>query len=145
MKHLKYLLYCFLILCFAASCSLGNNTDEIITDPPVYSGFMKWKEIELNAGSTNWEPISSGDTLTLFLNFAENIQPRDGEYIYNFVKLQIDVDTSGFFTQEADQLSLFPNINADRKTLEFKEEGNTLIITNDLVSPNIQIKYEKID
>ena len=146
MKNLKHLFYCFLTLFFAASCSLGNNTDEIlITDPPTYGYLTEWKEIELNAGSTSWEPISSGDTLSLFSDFADNIQPRDGAYIYNPFKLQIDVDASGFFTQEGNQLSLFPNINTDRITVEFEEEGNTLTITNGLVSPNIQIKYEKID
>tara|TARA_R110002050_G_scaffold24083_3_gene64255 strand:+ start:7922 stop:8362 length:441 start_codon:yes stop_codon:yes gene_type:complete len=146
MKNLKYLLYCFLSLFFAVSCSLEKDNKEIlITDPPVYGYLTEWKEIELNVGSTNWEPISSGDTLAFFSDFAENVKPRDGAYIYNPIKLQIDVDVSGFFTQDGDQLSLFPNINTDRKTVKFEEEENSLIITNDLVNPNIQIKYEKID
>lgn len=146
MRNLNHLFYYFLTLFFAASCSLENSTDEIlIIDPPTYGYLTEWKEIELNAGATSWEPIFDGDTLSLYSVYADNIQPRDGAYLYNPVKLQIDVDASGFFIQEDNQLSLFPNINTDRLTVEFEEEGNTLIITNGLVSPNIQIKYEKID
>ncbi|GAL77259.1 hypothetical protein JCM19274_4972 [Algibacter lectus] len=132
------------------SCSLENTNNEpiLITDPPVYGYLTKWKEIELNSGgATNWESISSGDTLTLFSDTADDVNPRSGgAYIYNLTKLKIDEDIEGFFLQEDNQLSFYPNINTtDKKTVEFEEEENILIINNTSAVPQIQIKYEKLD
>ncbi|GAA3624843.1 hypothetical protein [Flavivirga jejuensis] len=147
---MKYKIYFIALLSVATlvfSCSLENTNNEpiLITDPPVYGYLTKWKEIELNSGATNWESISSGDTLSLFSNYADDVNPRSGAYIYNFTKLKIDEEQDGFFLQEDNQLSFYSNSNDTKKIVEFEEEENTLIINNTSVVPQIQIKYEKIE
>ncbi|GAA3658225.1 hypothetical protein [Flavivirga jejuensis] len=147
MKFKIYFIALLSLITLMFSCSLENTNNEpiAITEIATYAHLTKWKEIELNSGATNWESISSGDTLSLFSDTADDVNPRSGAYIYNLTKLKIDEEQDGFFLQEDNQLSFFQNINTTKKTVEFEEEENTLIISNTSVVPQIQIKYEKID
>jgi len=134
-------------LIFLLSCSLERDDPAvIITDPAEY--LTLWKEVVRKVGATDWEIISSGDTLALASPFIESHRPRSGYYTYKPENLQIDISAFGSFEQEKDLLSFFSNAQTnivDRTTVKYEINGDTLIIYNSLIVPNIEVKYKKVE
>jgi hypothetical protein len=138
--QLKTLLPATLLALSLYACSKTDNESKETIDFATYGYLTHWKEIESKTGTTDWLPISNGNTLSVFSNSIDTSKPVTGEYIYNPANSMTNIDSTGFFRQANGQLNFISKKSKDTTTLTYKFEGDSVLIaTNAAVS----LKYRK--
>lgn len=138
--RIKKLLPATLLALSLYACSKTDNESKTIIDFATYGYLTHWKEIESKAGTTDWQPISNGNTLSVYSNSIDTSKPVAGEYIYNPANSRINIDSAGFFRQANGQLNFISKKTNVTTTLTYRFEGDSLLIaTNSTVS----LKYRK--
>lgn len=177
MKHTTLLSgTALLFILFAVPACLKDTSlaTTIPPEPPPFSKKMIWKEAVQKIGSSHWEKLSDGDTLTLRLNpivnaTNNNLEGMYGAYQYRSTNLGTDLDSIGgvsitdldisspvIFTSTGSSKIIFINYNEKeseiRHTLvrdtvgifQYTEVEDTLFLKDTLNIPYMEMKYIRV-
>jgi len=140
----------FLVLLLSSCLKDKDHHAKPIIDWPTYGYVANWNETAIKKGTADWETISDGNSLSLYLNYLDDSKKiLAGQYKYDPTNLGLAIDTTGGVSLK-DNSMIFVTIANDKfdttAIASYKLVGDTLLILKDTaITPSIEIKYEKAD
>lgn len=148
MKNYLPLLFALL---FLSSCLKDDDNDnELIIDPETFGYIISWTETRSKTGESEWESITDGNQLHFYTNYVDEAinMPDNGKILYE-TETNVNIRNESYFERTDSTFVIYSSPlpeEADTVTVNYTLVNDSiLIITDNTVSPIVEIEYQRAE
>ena len=146
---LKNSIAVILLLVVFSSCQKDDDeADELIIDPETFGYIISWTETGSKTGESDWQSINNGNQLHFYTNYVdEDLElPNNGKILYE-TEANVNIRNKSYFERTDSSFVIYSSPlpeQADTVVVNYALVNNsTLIITDETVSPIVEIEYKR--